>query len=42
VPLVPVDRALLRPEVFGPDGFHPGTIGQELLAAEVLRRVSAG
>jgi lysophospholipase L1-like esterase len=38
VPLVPVDRALLRPEVFGPDGFHPGAIGQELLAAEVLRR----
>jgi lysophospholipase L1-like esterase len=39
VPLVRADRELLAPEVFGPDGFHPGTIGQELLAAEVLRRL---
>jgi lysophospholipase L1-like esterase len=41
VPVVPADRRLLTPEVFGPDGFHPGTIGHELLAAEVLRRLPA-
>jgi lysophospholipase L1-like esterase len=40
VPLVPADRGLLTREVFGPDGFHPGAVGHELLAAEVLRRVS--
>jgi lysophospholipase L1-like esterase len=41
VPVVPADRGLLRREVFGPDGFHPGTLGHELLAAEVLRRLPA-
>ncbi len=42
VPLVPADRGLLRPEVFGPDGFHPGVVGHELLAAEVLRQLPTG
>jgi lysophospholipase L1-like esterase len=39
VPVVPAGRQLLTPEVFGPDGFHPGSLGHELLAAEVLRRL---
>jgi lysophospholipase L1-like esterase len=41
VPTVPVGRAVLAQDVFGPDGFHPGVTGHELLAAEVLRRLDA-
>lgn len=29
-------RSLLTPEVFGPDGFHPGAVGHERMAAGVL------
>lgn len=41
VPVVAVGRAELVPEVFGPDGFHPGTVGHARLADEVLRRLGA-
>jgi lysophospholipase L1-like esterase len=42
VPIVPADRGLLTPEVFGPDGFHPGARGHELLVTEILRRLPDG
>jgi lysophospholipase L1-like esterase len=34
--LVPVPRADLPPEVFADDGFHPGPLGHERVAARVL------
>lgn len=39
IPVVAVGRAELVPEVFGPDGFHPGVVGHERLAGEVLLRL---
>jgi lysophospholipase L1-like esterase len=42
VPTVTVDRATLTAEVFGVDGFHPGPVGHDRLAAAVLPFVPAG
>jgi lysophospholipase L1-like esterase len=39
VAVVRADRAALGPEMFGPDGFHPGPLGHDRLAADVLDRL---
>jgi lysophospholipase L1-like esterase len=39
VAVVRADRSVLSPELFGPDGFHPGPLGHERLSGEVLRRL---
>jgi lysophospholipase L1-like esterase len=36
VPLVPLPREELTPEVFAVDGFHPGPLGHERVSAKVL------
>jgi lysophospholipase L1-like esterase len=36
VPLVPLPREELGPDVFGVDGFHPGPLGHERVSAKVL------
>lgn len=36
VPLVPVPREELGPEMFAADGFHPGPLGHERISAKVL------
>ena len=36
VPVVAIPRRDLPPEVFGEDGFHPGVLGHERMAASVL------
>ena len=36
VPLAPIPRADLTPETFGDDGFHPGVLGHERMAAAAL------
>jgi lysophospholipase L1-like esterase len=39
VATVAVGRRALTPDAFGADGFHPGELGHERLAAEILRRL---
>jgi lysophospholipase L1-like esterase len=39
VPVVALDRAVLRPDHFGEDGFHPGPAGLEQLAQLVVAHV---
>lgn len=39
VAVVRADGALLSPELFGPDGFHPGSLGHERLCVQVLERL---
>jgi lysophospholipase L1-like esterase len=41
VPVVRAGRAVLSVDMFGPDGFHPGTRGHEHLAAGVLARLAS-
>jgi lysophospholipase L1-like esterase len=41
VPVVRAGRAVLSVEMFGTDGFHPGTRGHERLAADVLARLAS-
>jgi lysophospholipase L1-like esterase len=36
VPLVPLPRDVLEPAVFADDGFHPGALGHERVAARIL------
>ena len=36
VPLVPVPREELTPDIFAVDGFHPGPLGHERITAKVL------
>jgi lysophospholipase L1-like esterase len=36
VPAIGVPKAVLPPEIFGRDGFHPGPVGHALLAERVL------
>ncbi len=36
VPLVPVPREELTPDIFAADGFHPGPLGHERISARVL------
>lgn len=36
VPLVPVPREELSPDIFAVDGFHPGPLGHERITAKVL------
>jgi lysophospholipase L1-like esterase len=36
VALAPIPRRDLPPEVFGEDGFHPGVLGHERMAAAAL------
>ncbi len=42
VAVVRADRTVLSDDLFGPDGFHPGPVGHELLAQQVLQRLEAG
>ncbi len=37
-----LERDRLPPEVFGPDGFHPGAVGHGRLAARVVELLRAG
>jgi lysophospholipase L1-like esterase len=39
VALVPLPRAVLPPEVFADDGFHPGALGHERVSARVLEHL---
>jgi lysophospholipase L1-like esterase len=41
VPVVRAERTMLSRELFGPDGFHPGALGHERLAAEILAPMTA-
>lgn len=41
VAVVRAGRDVLSPDLFGPDGFHPGALGHERLSAQVLERVRA-
>ena len=36
IPLVPVPREELTPDIFAADGFHPGPLGHERISARVL------
>lgn len=40
VPVVALPRALLPPEVFGDDGFHPGPAGHERTATAILEHLA--
>lgn len=40
VEVISLPREALAPEVFGHDGFHPGTIGHERTAAEIVERLA--
>lgn len=42
VPVIRLPRNVLPPEVFGDDGFHPGTVGHEILADALLEHLGAG
>jgi len=42
VAVVPAGRTVLSDELFGPDGFHPGPVGHERLAEQVLERLGTG
>lgn len=42
VPTLGIPKPLLPPEVFGPDGFHPGTAGHALLAERTVELLTAG
>jgi lysophospholipase L1-like esterase len=40
VPVVRADRSAMSPELFGADGFHPGSRGHERLTSDVLDRLA--
>lgn len=40
VPHLDLPRTSLPPEVFGPDGFHPGALGHARMAEQVLARLA--
>ena len=42
VAVVRAGRTVLSNELFGPDGFHPGPVGHERLAEQVLERLGTG
>ena len=42
IAVIDVPRSRLAPEMFGADGFHPGTLGHERLAARAAGLLTAG
>jgi lysophospholipase L1-like esterase len=42
VPIVEVPRSVLAPGMFGADGFHPGALGHERLAARAAALLASG